>query len=140
MLNANEIISLARNLKKYYSTDDPFVIAEAFGIRVLPRFKGVKDFKAHTIKIEGYPTIININGKLSAVSQKVLCAHELGHALMHEETINHFDITRANLATNAEYEANLFAVALLFDEKKFNVPLERMSGSVLKSIMDYNIF
>jgi Zn-dependent peptidase ImmA (M78 family) len=59
---------------------------------------------------------------------------------MHDDTVNRFDITRANLATNAEYEANLFAVALLFDDKDFNIPLEQMSGSVLKSIMDFNIF
>ena len=68
-----------------------------------------------------------------------LCAHELGHALLHDDGINHFATTSKNAFTNIEYEANLFAVALLFDENDFNVPLVSMSNYTLKSILDYNI-
>jgi Zn-dependent peptidase ImmA (M78 family) len=99
----------------------------------------IGDFKAQTLKMEGYPTIISINGLYSTLSQKVLCAHELGHALLHTEPINHFDVTTKNVHTNVEYEANLFAVALLCNEDEFNMPLAKMSNAVLKSILDCNV-
>ena len=38
-----------------------------------------------------------------------------------------------------EYEANLFAVALLCNEDEFNMPLAKMSNAVLKSILDCNV-
>ena len=37
------------------------------------------------------------------------------------------------------YEANLFAVALLCNEDEFNMPLAKMSNAVLKSILDCNV-
>ena len=68
-----------------------------------------------------------------------LFTHELGHALLHTEPINHFDVTTKNVHTNVEYEANLFAVALLCNEDEFNMPLAKMSNAVLKSILDCNV-
>ena len=38
-----------------------------------------------------------------------------------------------------EYEANLFAVALLVDEQRLNMPLRQMSNAALKSVIDYNL-
>ena len=38
-----------------------------------------------------------------------------------------------------EYEANLFAVSLLFDDDQFNMPILEMSNYILKSILDWNI-
>ena len=68
-----------------------------------------------------------------------MCAHELGHALLHDELVNHFDVTRNNMNNNVEYEANLFAVALLADESQLCVPFNKLSNAALKAIMDYNI-
>lgn len=138
-MKAQQIIRLANDIKSVWKTNNPFEIAEKYGIRVLVRNVNIGDFKAQTLKMEGYPTIISINGLYSELSQKVLCAHELGHALLHTEYINHFDITTKNVHTNVEYEANLFAVALLCEEDEFNMPLSKMSGAVLKSILDCNV-
>ena len=108
-MRAQQIIRLACDIKSVWKTNNPFEIAEKYGIKVLIRNVNIGDFKAQTLKMEGYPTIISINGLYSTLSQKVLCAHELGHALLHTEPINHFDVTTKNVHTNVEYEANLFA-------------------------------
>ena len=138
-MRAQQIIRLACDIKSVWKTNNPFEIAEKYGIKVLIRNVNIGDFKAQTLKMEGYPTIISINGLYSTLSQKVLCAHELGHALLHTEPINHFDVTTKNVHTNVEYEANLFAVALLCNEDEFNMPLAKMSNAVLKSILDCNV-
>ena len=72
----------------------------------------------------------------------MLCAHELGHALLHEDCVNHFAVTNKNVTTHVEQEANLFALALLTSDdidEDLCIPLSNMSNYLLKSIMDYNI-
>ena len=63
------------------------------------------DRKAYTIRSDNYPTIIIINGRYEPKSQLVLCAHELGHALLHSDDINNFAVTSKNAFKNVEYEA-----------------------------------
>ncbi|MCF0128392.1 MAG: ImmA/IrrE family metallo-endopeptidase [Pseudobutyrivibrio sp.] len=133
-----EIINLAKQLKTQYSSN-PFDLCQTFGISVLTRIGYGKGFTSHTIKMPGYPTTIVLNGELDYTGQTVVCAHELGHALLHDEGINFFKTTQKNLFTDVEHEANLFAVAFLFNEWELAVPLESMSNYVLKSLLDYNI-
>ena len=137
-MNAQEIVQFARELRNVYKTTDSYKLAEIYGIRIIER-KACKDFKAHTLKLKGYPTIIAVNERYTEVSKKVLCAHELGHALLHNEFINYFDITQKNIHKQTEYEANLFAVALLCDDKQFAIPVCEMSNALLKSVLDCNI-
>lgn len=142
-MQSEEIIEMARAFKVHWHTNDPYVIAERLGINVIHTTSCLKEFTAHTIKLSGYPTMISINDKYSDHAKRVLCAHELGHALLHENCINHFAITSENISTNVELEANLFAIALLSDDNinsKLSIKLERMGNYLLKTIMDYNIF
>ena len=90
----------------------------------------------------GYPTIISINDSYTESSKKILCAHDLGHALLHEDCLNYFSVTSKNVTTVVEREANLFAIALLTDcsiDEQLPLPLANMNNYLLKSIMDYNI-
>ncbi len=139
-MRTKEIMQLVYDIKKEWNTNDPFIIADRFGIKVIVRPSNIKDFKAQIIKVEGYPSIISINSKFSETSQKVLCAHELGHGLLHSEAVNHFAVTTKNMKTNVEYEANLFAVTLLCEEEEFSIPISQMNNTLLKSILDYNIY
>lgn len=141
-MNAQDIISFARELKSKWKTNDPYQIAAHFGIFVLPRDNQIHGFTAQTIKVDGYPTIISINNAYTQSSQRFLCAHELGHALLHANCINHFATTSSNVSLNVEREANLFAIALLSDndiDSKLVMPLAEMNNYLLKEIMDYNI-
>ena len=141
-MNAKRILKFVKELKTTLNTSDPYEIAKYFGIQVLHKESPLKDFTAHTIKFPNYPTIISINDAYTDFSKKVLCAHELGHALLHEEAINHFKTTSKNLTVTVEQEANLFALALLSDEDindSLTMPLSSMNNYLLKSIMDYNL-
>lgn len=141
-MRSADIIALAKGFKSTWKTNDPFIIANRLGIEVLFREVAIKGFTAQTVKIPGYPTIISINDAYNEKSKRVLCAHELGHALLHDESINYFAVTRKNVLSDVEREANLFAVALLLDdnaEVKLNVSLANMSNYLLKSILEYNI-
>lgn len=140
-MNAKDIVKFARQIKALWG-NDPYVIAENLGIRVLHRENTIKGFTAQTIRFPGYPTIISINNGFSELSKRVLCAHELGHALLHEGCVNHFAITSKNVTTNVEQEANLFAIALLTDDSidaELVLPLHKMNSTMLKAIIEDNL-
>ena len=141
-MKPQDIIKMAKDFKKHWGINNPYEIAEQLGISVIHTTSCLKNFTAHTIKMPGYPTIISINDKYDENAKRILCAHELGHALLHESCINHFATTNSNALTNLEFEANLFAIALLAEDDinmKLSVPLEKMNNYRLKTIMDYNI-
>ena len=138
-MRAKEIKNLAEDLRENYNTRNPFELADKFGIKVLISKVLPADKKAYTIKSDNYPTIIIVNGRYEYKSQMVLCAHELGHALLHSDAVNNFAVTSKNAFKNVEYEANLFAVSLLFDEEDFNIKMLNMSNYLLKQVLDYNI-
>ncbi len=135
-IRTEEIIAFAKDLRRHYG-NNAIDIARRFGIMVF--FRPGDKVSAHTVKAENYPAIISINGCRTEVGRQVLCAHELGHALLHDSGVNRFEGSYETVVNNVEYEANLFAVALLFNEWKFNVPIASMSNYVLKSILDCNL-
>ena len=141
-MNAKDIIAMARDIRSSWKTNDPFTIAQHLGIVVMERDVAIKGFTAQTIKFDGYPTIISINNAYTDFSKRLLCAHELGHALLHEGCVNHFAVTSNNISSSVEQEANLFAIALVTDDRfehELVMPLENMSNYLLKSIIEYNI-
>lgn len=133
-MESDEIIQLAKKLKKKYG-NDPIEICNKINI-IIRHIKLKPDvYQAYTITPFGKP-IINLNEHFTNLSQKVLCAHELGHALMHKDKlINEFNDNNEIY----EYEANLFAVALLFNEDDFDIELKKMDNYLLKGLLDMNI-
>lgn len=141
-MKSDDIIRFARDIKNNWNTNNPYEIANRLGIEVLHRDSQIKNFTAQTLKFDGYPTIISINNAYTEFSKKILCAHELGHALLHENCVNHFANTSSNVLSNVEKEANLFAIALLTNydiDENLSIPLSKMNNYLLKAIMDYNI-
>lgn len=141
-MKAKSILKFVDELKRTLKTNDPYEIADYYGIKVLHRESPVKDFTAYTMKFPNYPTIISINNAYTDFSKRLLCAHELGHALLHEEAVNHFRTTANNMAISVEQEANLFALALMGNnefEDTLGMPLASMNNYLLKTIMDYNL-
>lgn len=142
-MKPSEIIQMARDYPRYWHTNDPYVIAERFGIYVIHRTPAFKDFTAQIIKTgEKNPMIISINDDYTDFSKMILCAHELGHALLHQNCVNYFSATGHNQHASVEYEANLFALALLTDEtfdQALPISLENMNNYLLKTIIDYNL-
>ena len=140
---AEEIVNYARELRRDCGTGDPYKIAKDFGFYVVESESAYPGFTAQIVGIQGYPKIISINRAYTESSRRVLCAHELGHALLHgERTCNHFAGNSTVAFDDEEYEANLFAVAFLTDEhinERIAVPIEKMNNYLLKTILDHNI-
>lgn len=135
-MTKENIVLYAKLLQDVFGTNNPFVIADKLCYKIWPLrcdAKGVVLGKTYKTENE---RVIVINTACDEVSQRILCAHELGHAVF-----RHKDTKRYKLGTPSpeEYEANLFAVALLFNDEDFNIPISDMSNYTLQSILDKNI-
>lgn len=133
-MRIDEIIKLAKHIKVTYGSN-PIDIANKIGVGIGYTNLNPKVYPAYTINT-GKPMII-LNNYFSNKSQNILAAHELGHALLHNDNYyNGFGDTRNS---NEEFEANLFAVTLLFNEDDFNVKFKNLSNYDLKGLLDLNI-
>ena len=139
-MKGEEIIKLANAIREKYKTNDPdHIIDECENFKLGETNINPKVFKAQTIKYNDCISII-LNKNYTGLSRKFLLAHELGHALLHKDFINYMDWAHQTInIINKEYEANLFAVALLIDESMLNVEFEKLSAYELSCIMDMNI-
>jgi Zn-dependent peptidase ImmA (M78 family) len=134
-----KVIEHAEKLFAYFNTKDPFEICELLGIQIEFR-KYAKHLKGYIIKT-GLGATIFINEIFDLKSRKIICAHELGHAMLHTGLPT--DLLHANYTDESldryEFEANLFAVTLLINKDELNTDLSRLSGYMLKSILKDNI-
>ena len=107
-----------------YGTRDPFRICREKGIEVMFRddFTGQKGAFSLMLNVP----FIFINNNLSDEMKRIVCAHELGHAMLHRklcrqkknQTIYEYEIF--DIRSSTEYEANIFAANLLIDEREMN--------------------
>ena len=61
-----------------------------------------------------------INSDLSREFQRVICAHELGHAVLHNDVAgvkDFHDFSMFNMNSQRENEANIFAAELLLEDE-----------------------
>lgn len=93
-------------LVQKYRTRNPFILAEREGIEVL--------YKTYISTIGYYyPRYIVIEKNIHRVGQTVVCAHELGHAIMQPDILAFMDI---NHRMQYEYVATDFARFLLYPD------------------------
>ncbi len=104
-------------LIRKYNTCDPFKIANDAGVMVIS--KDFKDLKGMYTIIKRKRIII-INSNLSPEKQRIVCAHELGHDMLHREFAKNKifrEFTLYDMEGRCEYEANMFAADLLISDK-----------------------
>lgn len=106
-------------LKQKYNTDCPYQLANHLKIHVLQ----------HDLnhEINGYykydrrNQYIVINSNLEKHTQNIVCAHELGHAVLHPKINTPFMRNNTLLSVNKiEREANRFAAELLIPDESLN--------------------
>ena len=105
-----------RRLMKKYQTNDPFILADKLNIIVILRYMHheINGF----FKLEQRNRFIVINKNLSDVMQTFVCAHELGHAILHPEVNTPFFRKYTFFSVEKiETEANTFAVELLMPDE-----------------------
>ncbi len=119
MVNIEYIVNQTEALVKRYGTRDPFTLCNELGINI--RFKdlgtGIKAYFFYQSRIK---TIV-INQQAAGSVCKILCAHELGHGILHKKLAamrGFHELELFDCITPAEYEANLFAAELLIDDNE----------------------
>lgn len=122
MYNYNAISKEVEKLKKVYNTGDPFKICKQMGIKVLetPMGKKAESCKGFYLT-HSRVQVITINSDLSAEFKRIICSHELGHAVLHKNQAglkSFHDFGLFDSAATYEYEANIFAAELLLDDEE----------------------
>ena len=112
------IVQKISSLVDRYDTRDPFELCDALDIRIRYKELGncVKAFYFYQSRIKNI--VINIHAGPPA--RRVLCAHELGHSVLHGElaAMRGFqELELFDYLVPTEYEANLFAAELLIDDE-----------------------
>jgi Zn-dependent peptidase ImmA (M78 family) len=103
-----------QNLINEFYTNDPFQLADLLGIvtilKPLGRIKGC-------YKLIKKRRVIFINSMLNYYERRVVCAHELGHAIMHPTTNCKFLQNYTLISVKKiEIEANKFCAFLLLSD------------------------
>ena len=106
-------------LIRKYETRNPFELCDNLNIRIRYKDLGtsMKAFYFYQSRIKN----IVLNTRSGRIVQKILCAHELGHALLHGElaAMRGFqELEMFDMTSHTEYEANLFAAELLIDDNE----------------------
>ena len=131
---ADEINKKVASVIKKFRTTDPFEIARESGVMV--RYSN--EFK----ELKGLYTIIKrrrviiLNDNLPLEKKKIVCAHELGHDMLHREFAknNVFqEFTLYDMTARPEYEANMFAAELLISDEEIH-ELSRLEGYDMERI------
>jgi Zn-dependent peptidase ImmA (M78 family) len=110
-------MALVNRLMKKHKTNNPFELCDALGFMVLEvPLTGVRGFYQYYRK----NNLVYIDVGLLEQVKRFVCAHELGHALMHKDTNAIYLDTRTFLKTSIyEKQANQFAINLLFPQDEF---------------------
>jgi len=121
-LIAEQISREVARIKGFYGEADPFKLSRAMHIQVLNQPLGNRPgvCKGFYLEHSRIPCIV-INSDLPEVIQRIILAHELGHAVLHRKAKGFHSFNEFSLfddTSRMEYEANLFAAELLLDDHK----------------------
>lgn len=110
------ICEAIEQLRKKYHESDPFRLCEMMGIKLIYQSLGrdansCKGFFLESKRIQ----TITINSDLPHIIQKIIVAHELGHAVLHRRNGIHafHEVTLFDDSSLMEKDANLFAAEYL---------------------------
>lgn len=110
-----EIKEYVLKIAKKHGTTNPFEIAKRKNIIVLFEDLGNTLGFYNTYKRSKF---IHINNKINETTQRFVCAHELGHALLHPKANTPFLRNKTFFSVDRlEIEANTFAVELLLPDE-----------------------
>ena len=113
---------IAESLVRKCGTRNPFRIADALGFIVIQTpLQGIRGFYQYLNRCH----IIYVDSALNEQDSRFVCAHEIGHVLLHRGYNRIFMDTHTYFAVNKfEIEANRFSVDLLFDDNELRDLLE----------------
>lgn len=117
----SDICASVHELKKQHGESDPFRLCQSMGILLLfqPMGKHETAIKGFFMKCKRVRSI-TVNSDLPEIIQKIIVAHELGHATIHENSGVHafHEVALFDQASDMEREANLFAAEYLLEDEE----------------------
>ncbi len=124
------------NLKRRWGTADPFKICSFLKIQVT--YADLGEIKGLYKNVLGKKFVV-INSELNNFDKKIVCAHELGHCLLHSSREMQFLLEYKNLAKYSKYEeqANEFAAHLLIEDECNEYFYSSIKSELLKEIKSY---
>lgn len=124
MLEAKQ---MAQKLISRFQSNDPFRIADSLDyIVIFVPLRGIRGFHQYVQRNH----IIYIDNSLDEVQQRWVCAHELGHALMHPNLSTPFLRDSTLFSVNKlEVEANRFAICLCYPSDYLHEEFEGFSSA-----------
>ena len=142
----DNIITLAEEIRREYGGRDIFATAENSGANVwLRALGGLKGFYI----FENGKRYIVINSSLNSLLRRTVCAHELGHDMLHREMSAGGIRENTLFLTNnkTEREANIFAAEMLLTDDETLFVMEYSSDlnaaadelCVLPEILSYKL-
>lgn len=103
-----------------YETTDPFELCSNLGIKIIKSSLG-KEIKGFFQRTETGYEIIHINSEIPEEEMKYICAHELGHAIMHTDmAISFFVDNSLQIKNKFELQADKFAAELLLYDIEYD--------------------
>ncbi|EIJ79174.1 hypothetical protein PB1_16494 [Bacillus methanolicus PB1] len=112
------IKGIVTKLIQTYKTNNPFEIAQAKNIYL--RFQDLVNTYGYYSTYKRIQ-MIHINNRLDEHMQRFVCAHELGHAILHPRSNTPFLRNKTLFSIDKiEVEANTFAVELLLPDELIN--------------------
>ena len=119
-MTQRDIAGAVKQMRAHYGENDPFQLCDAMGILLLRQPMGI-----HNSAIKGFfmcckrIPVITVNSDLPWIIQRIIVAHELGHAVLHrDEAIHAFhESVLYDQTTGMEREANMFAAELLLEDE-----------------------
>lgn len=106
------INNTVKQLCKKHNTKDPFELAQCLNINIF--FHDLHEEINGFYKYERRNKFIAINSNLSSTMQRTVCAHELGHAILHPNANTPFLRKNTLLSVDKlEIEANTFLCAFV---------------------------
>ena len=118
-MSYTEICGAVEDVQKKYNERDPFKLCRLMGIILIFQSLGtapdaIKGFFLESKRIR----TITVNSDLPRAIQRIIVAHELGHAILHRSSgIAAFhEIGLFDSSSKMEKDANLFAAEYLLDD------------------------
>lgn len=124
---------LVQTLASQYQTYNPFVLCRELGIQVIfTELAGIRGFYHHELDTDA----IYIESSLSTYESEFICAHELGHALLHGDTNAAFLANHTyQVMGKFEKAADHFAAILLWPDDNELLEYSHLSLGQLSNLM-----
>lgn len=130
-----EIEQAVAGLYDSYDTLDPFELCSCLEIKIIESNLG-DDINGFFQRTEDGCEIVHINSEIDEIIKKYICAHELGHAVLHTEvSMKLFIENKLQIKNKFEIQADKFAAELLLNRALEDYICEDLSADQLSSLL-----